>query len=104
MSTHTSTLMPTKDLGRQMRLPANHTTNRNSSKPLGKRNLTREASEIGKRKGHKLATKKIEVARIQRGRQLQRTQQSRNVDTLRRISRDAKGQLRGGGLLIDKIA
>ena len=96
MSTHTSTLMPTKDLGRQMRLPA--------SKPLGKRNLTREASEIGKRKGHKLATKKIEVARVQRSRQLQRTQQSGNVDTLRRISRDAKGQLRGGGLLIDKIA
>ena len=46
----------------------------------------------------------MEVARIQRSRQLQLTRRSHNVDTMRKISRDARGQLRGGGLLIDKIA
>lgn len=104
MSTHTSTLMPTKNLGRQIRPPATHTTSRSANKPLGKRNLTEKANQIGKRKGQKIATKKMQVARIQRSRQLQLTRQSHNVDTMRKVSRDARGQLRGGGLLIDRIA
>ena len=50
--------MPTRNLGRQMRPPATHTTSRSATKPLGKRNLTEKANQIGKRKGQKIATKK----------------------------------------------
>ena len=104
MATRISTLLPTTDLGRNMRLAANHTTNRNTNKPLGRQNLTKDVAESGKRRGKKIATKKIDVARIQRRRQIQTVHQTRKVDILRQISRDARGQLRGGGLLIDNIA